>query len=76
MVRSISKQRKKDMFYARLNKFPSVRNYHQSRFCIALYGRSGNKRLNFVNFQATFLILLAYIGVRDIEKFAFFLPLG
>ena len=61
------------MFHTRLSNFPVLRNYRDIDFCIALYGRSGNKRSNLnelkfdvkfceikaEDFQATFLILLA-----------------
>ena len=73
MLRSISKQQKKEMFHTRLNNFPCLLKLLRYQFCIVLYGRSGNKRLNLSelkfdvkfcgikaeDFQATFRILLA-----------------
>ena len=73
MLRGISKQQKQEMLHACLNKFPRLQKVSRYRFCIALYGRSGNKQTNLKelksdakfceteaeDFQVIFHILLA-----------------
>ena len=70
------------MFHTRLNNFPVFRNYHDIDFALrsmdVLATQSNINELEFYvkfceikaeDFKATFLILLANVGVGDIEKF-------
>ena len=82
MLRSISKQQKKEMFHIRLNNFLVFRNYRDIDFSLrsmdvlarnAEISLNWNLMVNFEikaeDFQVTFLMLFAYVGVGNIDKF-------
>ena len=56
MLRSISKQQKWEMFHTRLNNFHVFR-----KFCIALYGRYGNKR----SFSMNWNLMLNFLKLKQ-----------